>query len=79
MPFMEQEGSLSCSQEPATGHILSQINSVYNFPAYFSKIHSNNILPFILRSPKWSLPFRFSDQNVVCIHRKNVYLFGGLQ
>jgi len=53
--FMEPEGSLPCLQEPAT-------------PSHcFLKTHSNIILPFIPRTSEWSLPFRFSDQNVVCI------------
>jgi hypothetical protein len=29
----------------------------------FFKIHFNIILPFMLRSPKWSLPFRFANYN----------------
>jgi hypothetical protein len=33
---------------------------------HFFKLHLNIILAFTPRSPKWSVPFRFSDQNLVC-------------
>jgi hypothetical protein len=48
---MEPEGSVPCSQEPATGPILSQMNPVRSFPPYFSKIRSNAISPPTPRSP----------------------------
>jgi hypothetical protein len=48
-------------------HILSQMSPVHNFPPYFPKIYSNIILPSTSRSSEWSLRFRFSDQNFVCI------------
>jgi len=47
----------------------SQMNSVHNFPPYFLTIHSNIIL---LSMPRQSLPFRFSDQNVVCISHNSL-------
>jgi hypothetical protein len=47
--------------------ILSHENPVHTFPPYFPKI-SSNILPSASRSPKWSLPLRFSDQNFVLPH-----------
>jgi hypothetical protein len=34
---------------------------------YSFKIHFNIILPYISRSPKQILPFRFSDKNFVCM------------
>jgi len=46
--------------------ILSQKNSVHTFTPYFCKIHSN-IIPSRPRSSKWSLLFRFSNQNYICI------------
>jgi hypothetical protein len=43
--------------------ILSQMPPVHTLPHHFPKIHSNIILP----SSEQSLPFRFPDQNFVCI------------
>jgi len=51
---MQLKASLPCSQEPATGPC-------------FLVIHSNIIFLSIHRSSERSLPFRFSDQNTVCI------------
>jgi hypothetical protein len=48
LSFMEPESSLPCSQETASG--------TYPETDYFPEIHSN-ILPFMPRSSKWSLPF----------------------
>jgi hypothetical protein len=39
-----------------------------HLPTPFSpKIHFSIIFPPTPRSPEWSLPFRFSDQNIVCV------------
>jgi hypothetical protein len=65
-PFMEPEDLLQCLKEPATDIFLWQMNPD-NFPPYFSKILSNIILPSTPRTSDWSLPFKFSGQNVVCI------------
>jgi len=43
--------------------VLNQINPVHNFLPYFSKIHSNVVLPSTPRSSKWSRPFKFPDTN----------------
>jgi hypothetical protein len=48
-PFMEPEGSLPCSQQPAPAHTL---------PSYLFIIHFNIISLSKPRSTKWSLPFR---------------------
>jgi len=64
---MEPKDSLPCSQQPTIGSYLSQMNPVHNLPPYFPKIHSNIIFSFTPRFSKSSLPFRFSDQNCVCI------------
>jgi len=47
---MEPEGSLPCSQEPAIGPYPEPNESSPYHPTYFSKIHSNIILPPMLRS-----------------------------
>jgi len=54
-PYLEGQ-SLHC--------ILSQFSSVRNFTSYFSKIHFSIILSSTPMPSKWSLPLRFSDQNV---------------
>jgi hypothetical protein len=46
--------------------ILSQMHPILTFPPCFPKINSYIIPPATLRSSKWFLPFRFSDQNFVC-------------
>jgi len=47
--------------------ILSQWHSVHTYSHNFPKIHSNFNFPSMPRSSKWSLPFRFSNQNIICI------------
>jgi len=46
--------------------ILSQMNLVHIFLPYFPKICPNKLL-YVLRSSEWSLPFRFSTNNVGCV------------
>jgi hypothetical protein len=36
---MEPEGSLPCSQGPATGPYLSQLNPIHTLQSYFPKTH----------------------------------------
>jgi hypothetical protein len=38
LPFMEPEGKLSCSHEPATGPMLSQIIPIHTISCCFSEI-----------------------------------------
>jgi hypothetical protein len=47
--------------------ILSRIHTDQNFSLCFSKIHFIIILSSTLRSSNWSLPFKFSNENFVCI------------
>jgi len=56
---MESEGSIPCSQEPATGSSLYPMYPVHIFPFYFLKIYSNIIFPSAIRSSEWSLPSNF--------------------
>jgi len=44
-------------------------NSAVEFPPCFPKIHTNVVFPSTSGSSEWSLPFRFSDQNFVCIYQ----------
>jgi len=60
---METEGLVPCSKEPAISHM----NPVHTFPSYVSTIHSNVIFLFTPRPSERSLPFRFYDQNFVCV------------
>jgi len=47
--------------------ILSHVNLVHDLPPYFYKMYCNIILPYSLRSCKWSLPSRFQRQKRVSI------------
>jgi len=64
---MKTEGSLLCSHKPATG----PYNEAYESSPHLSlstTTHSNIIPSSTPTSSKWKeRPFRFSDQNVVCI------------
>jgi hypothetical protein len=57
----------SVHKRPPLIPILSQMRPVRTFPSYFPRVHSNIILPSTSVSSEWPLPFRFSDQNFVCI------------
>jgi len=59
-PFMEPEGSLTCSQELDTGPYPEPKKSSHTFPPYFPKIHCL-IFPSASRSSDRSLPVRFSS------------------
>jgi hypothetical protein len=48
---MEHEGSLSYSQQPATGPYHETDASNPNLPSYFPKIYSNIIIPSTPRLP----------------------------
>jgi hypothetical protein len=63
---MKPEGSLSYSQQLAAGPILNHINTVHSFLRYFFTIHID-IFPYKSSSSKWSVPFKFSYKNFVCI------------
>jgi len=52
---------------PSSFPILSQMNPVDTFSRYFPKIYFNIIFPSTPMSFEWSLPFRFSNQNIVFI------------
>jgi hypothetical protein len=63
--FMEPEGSLPCSQKPATGPYLSQPFPFRPIDPCLPKVHLNVILPPTPRSSQWSLTFGPPNQNPV--------------
>jgi hypothetical protein len=65
---MELEGSLPCTQQPATGLYLEPDDPVHTFPFYFPKIHSDITLPSTPRSYEWCLPFRLSNNIFYAFH-----------
>jgi len=44
---------------------LNHFNSVITFRPYFSKTHFDIVVLSMTRSPKWSFPVRFPDQNFI--------------
>jgi len=60
---MQPEGSLPCSQQPATGSYPEPDGSIHNFSPHFPNIHSNVIFPSAPRCSECSTTFRFPDQN----------------
>jgi hypothetical protein len=52
---------------PSPVPLLNQVHPLHTFPHYFPKIRFIIILSTTPRSSEWSLPFRFSDQNIVWI------------
>jgi hypothetical protein len=72
-PFMEHEVSLLCLQDPTTSTYLEPDESIL-YPQILVKIHFNIIFPSMHKSPNWSLPFRFPNQNFVCTsHFSHMY------
>jgi len=57
----------SVHSSPLLIPILRQMNPVHIFTLCFFNMHFNIISPPTPKSPKWSLPFRFSNQNFVSI------------
>jgi len=54
------------SKSPPLVPILSQMNPIHTFPPNFPQIRSDIFLS-TTRSSEWSLHFRFSNQNILCI------------
>jgi hypothetical protein len=63
LSFTEPKVSLPCSQKPASGSLslTKRINSI--FLHFILMVYANIILPFIPKSPKFALSFRFSCQD----------------
>jgi len=65
---MQPEGSLQCSQKPASGPYEPDASNPH-LPTVFPYLGS-----FMHRSSEWSLPFRFTNKNIVCIsHLSHLY------
>jgi hypothetical protein len=62
---MESEGSLPCSQKPATGPYPVPAESSSPRRPYLPKVHLNVIFPPTPRSSQWSLTFGPPNQNPV--------------
>jgi hypothetical protein len=61
---MEPEGSLPCSQKPATGPYPELAESSCPIYPYLPKAQLNVILPPTPRSSRWSLAFGPPNQNM---------------
>jgi hypothetical protein len=57
--FMEMEGKLPCSEDPATGTDTEQMSCVHII-AHSFKIYLDIILPGTFESSKWHIRFSFS-------------------
>jgi len=66
-PFNGTWRFIAMFMSPLLVPVLSQMNPTHIIPTYFFKMHSIIILPYMPRSSKWYLLFRFPDQNFVCI------------
>jgi hypothetical protein len=53
-------------KSPPMVPILSKMHQLYNFPLCFLKTHTD-IFPSTPTSCEWFLPFRFTDNNFLCI------------
>jgi hypothetical protein len=64
---MKPVGSLPCSQCPISGPCPKPDKSSPQLSTLFPKIHSYSVLSSMPWSSKWSLPFKFSNQNFLWI------------
>jgi hypothetical protein len=65
--FMKPESSICRLKGPATGPYPEPAESSPPTHTIFLYDHFNIIIPSTSWSPKWSLRFRFPDQNFLCI------------
>jgi len=64
---MEPEISLPSLQETVTGTYHEPDESSPHLPIYFPNINFNIIFPSTPMSSKWSLTFKFFNQNIIRI------------
>jgi hypothetical protein len=73
MSSVKPEAAFPCSQEPAIGPYPEPDESRPHISTYFLKIHFNNTIPFMPRSP-----FRFPGQNCVCTYVSPMFTTKGM-
>jgi hypothetical protein len=66
LPFMEPEGSLPCWHEPTTWAYPDPAETNL-YPLIWICLGSTSVLS-IPRSPKWTFPFKFSENNLYYLH-----------
>jgi len=65
--FRETDTSLPCSQDPATDSFLNTVDPNHRLLSYSPTIHYCIKFPYTAMPSKWSLPYKFSDRNVLSL------------
>jgi hypothetical protein len=65
--YMKPKYSLPFTKDLTLQLIMNQLNLVYTFTFFSLKIFVNIILPFLFKSPNWSLSSRISNHKFLYI------------